>query len=72
MECARRDALTGQWDAGIEEFSEAVSNLAGFSLKVAKDEWLLAFAQANRARIKCAEILERLKRHKSEHGCYFE
>jgi len=71
MECARRDTLTVQWDIGIEEFSEAVGHLGGFSIKGAKDEWLLAFERANRARLKCAEILERLKLHKAEHGCYF-
>jgi hypothetical protein len=69
MECARRDALVGQWDTIIEEYSEAVSKLGGLSFNFAKDTWLLAFAQANRARIKCAEILERLKRHEAEHGC---
>ena len=69
MECARRNTLVNQWDTIIEEYSEAVRNLGGLSFTIAKDAWLSAFVQANRARIKCAEILERLKRHEAEHGC---
>jgi hypothetical protein len=69
MGCAERNALVRLCETYVREYTEAVRQLGGLSFRLAKDDWQLAYELAERARLKSAEVLEKLRRHSEEHGC---
>ena len=69
MNCAHKETLIQLANTLTREYSEAVSRLSSVPLQMGRDEWMLAWKLAERARQKSGEMLEALKQHRLEHGC---